>query len=310
MITRSFSLPLAVSIFVVASLNLSAQTPPPQPAQLKATVDIRRMRVDLLRDEIKQADARIESRMDTIINTLTSIKDSKDSRTKVARMKEDTMKRLYKTMEYYDQKRASLKEELRNPRLNLTAEEKEKMIGIFDARIEKRAQQLIALYKSMPTHKDYEKYNATGGGWNGNGPDYPISTDYEQNRMITTHSNTQRTALVKALETSINRLDNQNQSLRAKAAACTDPAQLKMLTTEIAKNDTMLNERKKQKLEILTPSETPSREVGLKEAMDMDKAMQTAITDLRREFDSLFYRFNTFIAELSSLHQAEAALAR
>ena len=78
---------------------------------------MRQQRVDLLRDEIKQTDARIESRLDVIVDTLKSISDSKDSRTKVARMKEDTGKRLVQTIQYYDQKRASLKEELGNPRL-------------------------------------------------------------------------------------------------------------------------------------------------------------------------------------------------
>ena len=118
-----------------------------------------------MRDEIKQADERVVSRIDAIVQTLTSISDSKDSRTRVARMKEDTMKRLYNTMSYYDRKRAAMKEELRNPRLQLTVEEKQKVIAQFDARIEKRAQQIFALYKSMPSHKDYDRYTTVDYGW-------------------------------------------------------------------------------------------------------------------------------------------------
>src|SRR6478752_6238112 len=108
-----------------------AQTPAPTPEQLKSWLNIRQQRVDLLRDEIKQTDARVESRLDVLVETLKSISDSKDSRTKVARMKEDTGKRLMKTITYYDQKRSALKEELRSPRLQLTVEEKRKMIAIF-----------------------------------------------------------------------------------------------------------------------------------------------------------------------------------
>src|SRR5258705_185373 len=100
---------------LVSTAPLHAQAPAPIAEQLKSWIPIRQQRVDLLRDEIKQIDARIESRLDVIVDTLKTISDSKDSRTKVAQMKEDTGKRLMKTISYYDQKRAALKEELRKP---------------------------------------------------------------------------------------------------------------------------------------------------------------------------------------------------
>ncbi|MDR3405001.1 MAG: hypothetical protein P4L99_21040 [Chthoniobacter sp.] len=49
---------------------------------------------------------------------------------------------------------------------------------------------LIALGRSMPSHQDYERYKATGGGRYGT--DYQRNEDYEQNQRMTTHSNTQR----------------------------------------------------------------------------------------------------------------------
>ena len=50
-----------------------AQTPAPTPEQLKSWLNIRQQRVDLLRDEIKQTDARVESRLDVLVETLKSI---------------------------------------------------------------------------------------------------------------------------------------------------------------------------------------------------------------------------------------------
>jgi hypothetical protein len=44
--------------------------------------------------------------------------------------------------------------------------------------------------------------------------------------------------------------------------------------------------------------------------MDLDKALRTAINELRREFNTLFLRYNTLLNELSSLHATEAALAK
>jgi hypothetical protein len=59
----------------------------------------------------------------------------------------------------------------------------------------------------------------------------------------------------------------------------------------------------------MTPSGTSTHTVALKEATDMDRALQTAVTDLRNEFTTLFQRYNTYLGELSSLHATELALA-
>jgi hypothetical protein len=301
-----------LAIIVLASLAcsplLSAQTAAPSAEQLKSWLAVRQQRVDLLRDEVKQSDARIESRLDVIVNTLQSISDSKDSRTKVARMKEDTGKKLMKTIEYYDQKRRALQEELRNPRLQLTTEEKQKLIAAFDARIQKRTQQIIALNKSMPSHEDHERYTATGSGWYGT--NYERNEAYDQNRRMTSHSNTQRDAILKQLDASIARLDRQSRTLKTQIDAAGDPVQRKTLNQELAKNDALIAERRQQKLEILKPASTGTQSVALKEALDMDKAMQTAINDLRRDFTTMFQRYNTLLNELSLLHATEAALAK
>jgi hypothetical protein len=303
--TPAHFIPLAL---LALTTSLLAQSPAPTAEQLKSWIAVRQQRVDLLRDEIKQTDSRIESRIDVMIRTLTAIGDSKDSKTKVARMKEDTGKRLLKTIEYYHGKRATLQEELRNPRLKLTDDEKRKMIAIFDARIEKRTQQIVALSKSMPAHEDHRRYEATGGGWYGT--QYERNEEFAQNRRMTTHSNAQRDAIVKQLDASIARLDRQGRTLKTQIAATADPAQRKSLTEELTKTDAMIAERRRQKLETLQPGGTPARTVALKEAMDMDKALQTAISELRREFDTLFQRYNTFLDELSVLHATEAALAK
>jgi hypothetical protein len=129
MTASAFRLTFLAITALIFITPLHAQTQVPTDAQLKSWIATRQQRVDLLRDEIKQMDARIESRLDVIIETLTSISDSKDSRTKVARMKEDTMKRLLKTIEYYDQKRATFRQELRNPQSRLTADDKRKAVA-------------------------------------------------------------------------------------------------------------------------------------------------------------------------------------
>ena len=302
-----FRLALVLCTAIFAPLTLPAQTSTPSAEQLKSWIEIRQQRVDLLRDEIKQSDSRIESRLDVIIDTLKRITDSKDSQTKVARMKEDTSKQLMKTINSYDQRRSALRQELRIPRLQLTAEEKRKMIDIFDARIEKRAHQILSLYKSMPEHKDYDRYKYSGNEWTGGA--YYQNSDYEHNRKMTSHANMQRDAIMKQLDASIERLDRQARALKTQQAATPDPLQRKTLTDELTKTDNLIAERRKQRLETLKPSGSATHKVALNQAMDMDKALQSATTELRRDFTTLFQRYNTFLNELSSLHATEATLA-
>lgn len=288
-----------------APLTLPAQTAAPAGPQ-NSLVAVQQQRVDLLRDEIKETDARIESRLDLIVDTLKMITDSKDSQTKVARMKEDTGKKLMKTINYYDQKRSAIREELRMPKLRLTEEEKRGIVATFDERIDKRTQQILALNKSMPAHKDYERYKTTSNYW---GTTQHRNEDYDQNRRMTSHDNKQRDAIVKQLDTGIARLERQSRTLKTQLAATTDPQQRAVISGELKKTDDLIAERRKQRLDTLKPSDSPARAVTLGEAVDLDKALQSGIEDLRRDFTTLFGRYNTLINELSTLHATEANLA-
>ncbi len=245
--------------------------------------------------------------MDDIVKGLTSIADSKDSRTKVARIKEDTMKRLAKTVEYYDQKRRVFRQELLNPQSALTADDKRKLVAVFDERIEKRTQQILLLNKSMPAHKDYERYKTTGGGWSGT--EYQRNEDFEQNRRMTSHGNTQRDALLKQLDASIARLDRMGREMSSQLAATVDPARQKERAADIAKNDALIAERRRQKQDMLSSGDMAARGVALKEAMDLDQALKKSTDELRRDFTTLFQRFHTFVSELAALRMTEATLA-
>lgn len=291
-------------LFIIA-MTLAQPAWPQTAAQPKAIIAIRQQRVALLDGEIKRLDSLIESQLDDIVDTLKAVTDSKDSRTKVARMKENTVNLLMKTIDDYARKRAALQEQLRKPSLRLTDEEKRNLIAAFDARVDKRTQQILALYNSMPTPQDYERYKVVAAGWWGT--EYQRNEDFEQDRRMTSHSNALGAAIVKQLDASIARLDRQGRALKTQIAATTDPAQSKALAGQLAETGALIAERRQQRAEVLTPAGTATHTIPLKEAMDMDKALQTGINNLRRNFTILFQRYNTYLNELSALHTAEAA---
>jgi chromosome segregation ATPase len=293
----SAAITLSLTTFAVAAPAAPAAAPADNVAQWEAVVKAREQRVNLLRDELKSLDARMETRVDSLVDALTAIGDSKDSKTKVARMKEKTMTALNNSINYYQNKRASMQEELRRPTLNLTEEQKRRAIAVFDAHMEKRVAQILKLQKSLPTEKDYDRYKATGSNWWGT--EYVMNEDYKQNLRVSSVTNTQRREIEAGLRKSIARLEQQNKDLRAKGA----PAE------ELAKNEALIAERRKQLGTALAPVETPTRQIGGKEAADLDKSLQTAASDLKRDFNTLFAKYNAFLQEVGALNGSRTALA-
>jgi uncharacterized protein YkwD len=127
---------------------------------------------------------------------------------------------------------------------------------------------------------------------------------------MTSKTNTQRDAIVRQLEASIDRLDRQSRTVKTQLVSTSDPIQRKKLSDELAKTESLIAERRQQRLETLKPSSTVTHTVALKEAMDLDKALLTAVSDLRGDFTTLFERYHTYLQELSTLHATEAALVR
>jgi hypothetical protein len=261
----------------------------------------------LLLDELRAADDRIEATVDRVIDSLKMVGDSKDSKTKVARLKEQTIDGLQRNITFYQQKRAALQEEMRRPTLHLTAEEKQRAIAKFDARMEKRVRQILDLTNSLPTHKDYDRYKVVEGGWWG--PNYAVNEDYKQNKRLTAHTNSQRGEVVKGLEQSIQRLDRQIRDLQSKFVAATSEPHRKMLMDELAKSEALMKTRREQLAEATTAMETATRPISGKEAQTMDMALRKTIDTLRRDFTALFQRYSAYLIERSNVNAAKASIA-
>jgi hypothetical protein len=308
--TLRSALPFTAGVLLLA-FTPAHSAPAPSPAHtaaLRQQLAAQDNRVKLLRDELKAQDTRIEDRVDSIIQGLTAIGDSKDTRSKVARMKRDTIDRLRRNLDYFRQQRAALQEELRRPTWNLTVEEKQSAISRFDERIEKRVTQILALEKSLPTEKDYDRYKATGTTWAGT--TYEVNEDYRQNQRLTAQTNGQRKETLDALDQSLQRLESQNRALQGQLAlSTTSPEQGKVLSAEIAKNDALIKARRAQRVEALRPTDTATRAIGSKEAQTLDAALRKAVDELRREFTSLFALYHNIIAERSAANNTRAALA-
>lgn len=308
---RRVSHPMKAVIFAVlcvAPVVLSAQpspSPAPPNAALAGVVKARENRVNLLLEELRSSDKRIESRIDTIVSGLTRIQDSRDSGTQIARLKEDTMEALAKNVQTFQRKRAALVEEMRRPTLRITLDQKKKMIAIFDQKIEKRVSQILALQKSFPTYKETDRYTVVGGG--DDGPYFAQNEAWKQNRRMSQQTDAQKEKVVDGLKKSIARLESQKSQLKGRLSAGISPLEAQFVNEEIVRVDGLLADRRSQLAEAYEGTTGAGRGVSQREATDLNKTVREASEGLQRDINALFSTYSQFLVAVSDLDAAKTA---
>lgn len=279
---------------------------------LEMAVKARDHHADVLLQAVRATDKRVESRLQNLVNALKVVADSKDSKTKVARLKEETIDGLKKSIELYQRKRAEIQEQIMRPTANLTEDQKKQIRKALDSRIEKRVAQIMELQQSLPAHEDYEKYKVIPGGVGFADSTILKNEDWEQNRRVTLHTDAVRKQLTDELQRSIARLGEQDRRLRAQLEK--NPAAGALLQEEIKRNSDLMAARQGQLDQVLTEPALAGRAVGKGEADALDKAVATAVTGIRIELNQLFKEYSDFITFLpqfnavrDQLTQAKAA---
>ena len=266
-------------------------------------------RASVLGDEIHNADLRIESRFDDLLATLRTIGDSKDSHTKVTRMKEDTIASLQQSITYYQQKRAWLEEQMVRPTFNLTQVQKQSISNDFEERIEKRIKQIVDLYKTFPKHEEFARYKV--GGYNSfGGVSYVDSEDYRQNLRLSSQTDTLRNKLIKDMQSNIERLEQENRTLADMGSNAPNPELREVYGDEQRKNEELRGVLK-QDLDIVFSSPgSPGRPVSGQEAQGLDKMIKHSIDSLQSDFTLLFTRYADWLTAASAVNTLRAAVEK
>ena len=269
--------------------------------------------------EIERINTHTESRIDKIVSTLATMKDSQNSKIRVAHMKEETMKALYNTIENYNRRRAELKEELRTGKAKIGEDAANKGVDLFDSKIEKRAAQMVELSKSFTEHKDYQKYeNDSSGGRYGYGNRYGWGGDntrtsekWKQNRRETVFTDGQRKKMIGALKKSIDDLETRNNTLRNKSKEKgTSEATQKFYQEDIARNETAIATRTKQLGDLMQPGSgsTATQSVDRNQAHDTELMIREIANDIKRDNNNITRNYNELKQRLTSLNRTKLNL--
>lgn len=270
---------------------------------LKTYIAQREERFAVQKADLQALDARIEERVDHLVKTLLGIKDSPDSKTKVANIKGDVIDGLRRTVTVYRQKRMEIFERQRKEQ---TVSEKELAANIdtFDKRIGKRIEQIMDLVKSLPGYEDVPKYENTGGTSYANGwyeETSRISDAWRQNRRQTNKTDTERRDILADIEKAMTSADSRRRSLTEALKGNLNDRDRSLREEELGRVDALLTDLRQRRREVALPGDGGGREIGMSEASDLRGMIEDSAADLRRDFNDLFKKLDDLDRERTTL---------
>jgi chromosome segregation ATPase len=271
---------------------------------LKQHIAQREARLESLKQELRTLDARVETQIEGIVKNLASLKDSKDSKTRVANIKGDVIQALVRSIAIYRQKRMEVFERLRKD-ASAPQEQLERELAIFDERVGKRIGQVMEIARSFPGHKDVQKYESEGSSyWNGwSQENTRISDEWKQNRRNSNSGEKVRRELIqaldKALQTNQSRRDTLADNLANRKLS---DEQRATQQNELGRLDATLDHLRMQKRELALPAAGATREIGLDEAHDAEQMLDDARDDISRDMFDVLRKFADIDREGVKIH--------
>lgn len=274
---------------------------------LEAHLIQREERLGAIISDIRSLDDRVETGVDKIVATMSSVKDSESSKVRIATTKADVMTGLKRTIEYYNQHRDTIREQLRTGKSAQSQETLEKDLATLDKRVDKRVKQIAEIAKSFPDPRELDKYETTSiAGWNGwSYGSEEISEAWKQNRRDERHTESAREAVSNALIDAIDHLRQRNATLVEKMKSPNVPdAEKAYYQSEMVRNNAIIEQRSTEQQQFSSGGATAAAPVMQDQAHDLDQLVQSSRNDLREDFFAIFRKYdelNRARAELKQL---------
>lgn len=277
-------------------------------ANLETHIAQREQRLAEWGHDMVELDARIEKRIDSLVTMLAGMRDSQQSRTAVTQLKKEAIEGLQRGIDLYVRKRKEVRENVRKGDEAALGD-----LGKFDQRIIKRVDQIAELAKSVPTHKDVDKYVSDGSGSYWNGYYYEnsrISEDWKQNRRDATQAGKMRDDTSKALRESLDRLDQRRRSLKDLLANrdLTESAR-NLYNNELGQIDAYQDHLNARLRDIASSTSGGAQAVGRDQAHDVAMLLEDARRDLREDVARLFRSYDQFSEGRAYLEKLKENLA-
>ncbi len=294
-------------------------------AEEKVDLEARRQLVETMRDQLASREARLEQvtgdlreqgesideRIGRIVDSLAEIKDSESSKTRISRLKQEVAEGLMKQISFYQSERRKLVERVKKD-AGASIDGIAGDVARIDAMVEKRADQIVKLVDSIPGAKDIGKYESDGyyGGWGWGWENSRISEEWRQNRRDKVQSEKSRREARKALEGAIEDLERRRASIRSKLSnESLSSAEREIQAYELEHVEGLLAARRRQLVEVTTPSPEPGQAASKDEADEMTRLFEEARRNLSADFADAVRLYHQIVTERDHLHRLRESLA-
>ena len=207
-------------------------------AEPAARLAVQEQKVNALLRQFLSANEAIEARIDEVVETLTALRDSPESGTKVADTKIEAVQSLKASVEKYRTKRLGVEEQLRRTASSWDPETLKSVQAFLDEKIEARVNRIMELVGSV------EGAAAAGGtkgtvlredGWgNLREVEDTSSKEYKQGQKIEKRAEQVQEETREALETHMADMENRIRTLKTQSASTADPARKAELERQAA----------------------------------------------------------------------------
>lgn len=320
-------LPIAITTLAFSMGMLVAQDAAPKAEAAKAPMTLeerkasipsieahlkeRRDRLEEVGEDVLRLDDRLETKVDNIVNKLSSLKDSEGSRRRVSQMKMAAMEDLVKNAKNYQSKRAELIRELRKDKPTQPKDYVEGDVKRVNERVEKRVEQVLLLSKSFSQERDVEKYTGGGGGsgWRGWGNDERVSDEWRQNNRDKSMNKKQRDAVKAALEKSITRYESlANGVAQNLKGTNVSPEYRELLESEAKHYATVLDNRKRQLADYVLVETPNTKAISQSAALDVEHALDDAVSDFQSDIRQIKQKYAEVKSERQRIQKLEVNL--
>lgn len=266
---------------------------------LRTHIGMRQERLADVVKELRERAKRTDEEIGKVVDLLAGLKDSQDSKRRIAGIKGEAIGGLKGMIGRYDKERRKIVEELRTG-AGASEDDLAGDLKVLDELIQKRSEDVVRLVKSMPAGEDVAKYEQSGEAYF-NGIHYEnsrISEAWRQSRRDRVESDKQRRELEQALKEAIEDLERRRDAVAAALEGKKfNEAEKALREQELARVNGLLEARRGQLREVATPSEAPEAAADKGQADDLKAMFEDARHDIAADFSRTLRLYHEAAAE-------------
>jgi len=304
-------------ILCMASAAAWAQAPQ-QPTRSREEMEAinaeQKARVEKLSAEFFELNDQIEERIESVISALAALEDSKESKTRISRMKGRVIEDLKTAIGQLRRQRSANAAMLSR----VPAEQRDNMAQtkaneVIDAKLKTRVDQIMTLSSSLYESRDVQKYEYyVKDKYDGDGLELKRkrSKEYKQNKTQTSRASMQRGDLIKNIEEEQRRIDQKINHINAevkRAGLAEPPPEQAEHLKQLQSFKEILAEKKQ---EILMGGKTVhTSPVGdTRQAMELERQLELAVQQLRVANNELRQKGQQLQQEFQRMKSQDAIL--